>query len=309
MQALTIGKLERVSGVPRGTIYYYVRAGLLPPAQKSSPSRALYAEEHVALLKEIQRLKEQGLPLATIKELLAPRLEAAHDNGVDLVARKTEQTRRAILMAATRRFAREGYKGTRIADVIGELGITPQVLYAHFATKRDLFAACYGVAVKSMADYMEPRLKDEPDPAVHLLWRMYADSGIQAFAPDLIALSREAALENEEARTELRATFETFLRGAIDDLRRLRRPGAEPPFSDELVSYAFFGAFQHLAMRASWDAEFSRRDVLWTALGLFLAFEAVYSGELDIEAWRERYGPLLDTIVSLPPPIPPAFRP
>jgi DNA-binding transcriptional MerR regulator len=38
MRALAIGELETESGVSRSTIYYYVRAGLLPPAQKSSPT-------------------------------------------------------------------------------------------------------------------------------------------------------------------------------------------------------------------------------------------------------------------------------
>ena len=51
MRALTIVELERESGVARRTIYYYVRIGLLPAAQKASPSRALYTEGHLALLR------------------------------------------------------------------------------------------------------------------------------------------------------------------------------------------------------------------------------------------------------------------
>ena len=144
MRALTIGDLETESGTARSTIYYYVRAGLLPPAQKSSPTRAIYTDDHVELLEEIRRLKQagprhQGHPRAAASIAST----AASQNGEDLVARQGEATRRAILRTAAREFARNGYRQTRIADIIAELGITPQVLYSYYPTKRDLFAACY----------------------------------------------------------------------------------------------------------------------------------------------------------------------
>ena len=118
MRALTIAELERESGVARRTIYYYVRIGLLPAAQKASPSRALYTEEHLALLGEIEALRAEGLRPAAIRSLIAGRIKAAGENGVDLVARREEETRSAILAAATRSFARKGYRGTRVADLV-----------------------------------------------------------------------------------------------------------------------------------------------------------------------------------------------
>ena len=71
MQALTISELERASGVPRSTIYFYVREGMLPEAQKAAASRAIYTDRHLALLQEIVRLKAEGLPLTAIKERMA----------------------------------------------------------------------------------------------------------------------------------------------------------------------------------------------------------------------------------------------
>ena len=94
MRSLTINELEAASGVPRSTIYYYVREGLLPTAQKAAASRAIYTDHHVALLGDITRLKDQGLPLRNIRERLAPRIVAARATDVDLVAEQNEQTRR-----------------------------------------------------------------------------------------------------------------------------------------------------------------------------------------------------------------------
>ena len=77
MRALTISELERESGVARRTIYYYVRLGLLPEAQKASRTRALYTEDHLALLREIEALRAEGLRPAAIRTKLAGRLKAA----------------------------------------------------------------------------------------------------------------------------------------------------------------------------------------------------------------------------------------
>ena len=172
MRALTIGELETESGASRSTIYYYVRAGLLPPAQKSSPTRALYTDDHVELLDEIRRLKQDGLDIKAIREQLRHRVHSASQNGEDLVARQGEQTRRSILRTAAREFARNGYRQTRIADIIAELGITPQVLYSHFPTKRDLFAAAYRESLDISMSIIEPRLDGRggpggPPPVAH----------------------------------------------------------------------------------------------------------------------------------------------
>ena len=48
-------------------------------------------------------------------------------------------TREKILETALTLFAREGYAGTSMADIAGELGITKGALYRHYAGKRDIF--------------------------------------------------------------------------------------------------------------------------------------------------------------------------
>jgi AcrR family transcriptional regulator len=308
VRALTIGELEKASGVSRHTVYYYVRTGLLPSAQKASPSRALYTEDHLSLLGEIEALRAQGLRPAAIKSRLTVRLRAAGENGVDLVARREEETRDAILVAATRRFATKGFKGTRMADLVAEVGITPQLLYSHFATKRDLFVACYKVAVQYMDEFLRARFEEARDAPERLLWYMYADSGIKAFAPDMFALALGAAQHDEEARRDLREAYETIFREHIDELGRMRRSPQEPPFADELVSHGLMGAFEQMLARATLDDEYSWREVVRTTLGLYLAVMALYRGDLDVRALLAPYESLLDEVAKLPPPVPPPLR-
>jgi len=296
---LTIGELEAESGTARSTIYYYVRAGLLPPAQKSSPTRALYTDDHVELLEEIHRLKQEGLDIKAIRGQLQHRVHSASQNGEDLVARQEEETRRALLAVAAREFSANGYRQTRIADIIAELGITPQTLYGYFPTKRDLFAASYMEYLNASMDAIEPRLEDEDDPAVHLLWRMVGDYSLRALNPDLLYLAREAAYDDPDTTRQLRYAHEHVLSGPTQDLERARRGDDDPPFHDELLSYGLYGAFQTMRMRASWDDRFSRADVMWTNVLLNLAVFTLYDGTIDVAALKEKYQDLVNELSSL----------
>ena len=63
--------LERVTGVGRETIRYYIRFGLLPEPQRPKRNVADYTDEHVRRLEVIKRLQqERYLPLSFIKTVL-----------------------------------------------------------------------------------------------------------------------------------------------------------------------------------------------------------------------------------------------
>ena len=54
---------------------------------------------------------------------------------------RTEATRRALLDAARRIFARDGFEASRIEDIASATGHTRGAFYAHFSSKEDLFFA------------------------------------------------------------------------------------------------------------------------------------------------------------------------
>lgn len=54
---------------------------------------------------------------------------------------KTEVTRRKLMNAARRIFAREGFEAARIESIASEAGHTRGAFYAHFNSKEDLFFA------------------------------------------------------------------------------------------------------------------------------------------------------------------------
>ena len=289
MKAFSISDLERETGVGRTTIHYYITAGLLPPAQKASPTRAVYNELHVELLGEILRLKGEGLTLKEIEERLGPRMEAALENNVDLVARENEKMRNALVDAAAHRFAELGYERTRISDICRDLGVTVPVLYGYFPSKKHLFIACFQTYFEWSHVGLAEHLKAANDTAIHQAWWSWANYARQAFSTDLQALARVEAFHPEsELRPLVRETYEEMLIEPIRALAREHRDSANSGlFDDELVAYGLLGALESMQMRASWDEKYTRDDVIRNRVTMFLAIRAAYAGRVDLVAeWR-----------------------
>ncbi|MCZ7589564.1 MAG: TetR/AcrR family transcriptional regulator [Gaiella sp.] len=57
-----------------------------------------------------------------------------------------EARRRTIVQAGLRVFSSGSYAGSTIAEIAREAGVSEPVLYRHFASKRDLWAACLDAA-------------------------------------------------------------------------------------------------------------------------------------------------------------------
>ncbi|GIG67509.1 MerR family transcriptional regulator [Phytomonospora endophytica] len=68
---MRIAELSRESGVPIPTIKYYLREGLIPAGERTSPNQAQYDARHLRRLRLIRALIDVGgVPVAGIRELL-----------------------------------------------------------------------------------------------------------------------------------------------------------------------------------------------------------------------------------------------
>ena len=69
--ALSVRDLAEMAGTTVRTIHYYISEGLLPPAVGTTRN-ATYTEAHLARLRLIAALRDEGLALASIRQRLAP---------------------------------------------------------------------------------------------------------------------------------------------------------------------------------------------------------------------------------------------
>ncbi len=69
---MRVGELSRRSGVSLASIKYYLREGLLPPGERTSPNQATYDEGHVHRLRMVRALIDVGgLTVAATRDVLA----------------------------------------------------------------------------------------------------------------------------------------------------------------------------------------------------------------------------------------------
>jgi DNA-binding transcriptional MerR regulator len=69
---MRVGELSRRSGVSVASIKYYLREGLLPPGERTSPNQAAYDDGHVRRLRMVRALIDVGgLSVAATRDVLA----------------------------------------------------------------------------------------------------------------------------------------------------------------------------------------------------------------------------------------------
>jgi DNA-binding transcriptional MerR regulator len=308
IRVLSIGDLERASGVPRTTIHYYLRQGLLPRPQKTAASRSLYTEEHAKILREIAELKQAGMSIAEIESELQHRVDQANEVTVDLAAQEYERMHSRILALATREFSSKGYKNTHVTSIMRRLGITATVFYSHFASKRKLLAECVSVLMRWSLAYADEKTASVDDPAERLLWEVFAHSRVFELGTAAFAVIR---VEGTQDDAELRKSIEDGLAGTVARIEKelpAASPGAKRPIREELIALSLFGAWEQTVFNASSRTKYSRKDLLRTHLWLFLAAQAALNGEIDIDSRLAKYEKLISKFATQMPPLPPILE-
>ncbi|GAB3005939.1 MerR family transcriptional regulator [Amycolatopsis acidiphila] len=106
-KTFTIGELARRTALPVKTIRFYSDEGLLPPTDRTHAGYRLYDTRSLARLELIRTLRELGLGLEDVAEVLAsrvgvPQLAARHLEALDEQIRRL-RLRRAVLRAVVKR--------------------------------------------------------------------------------------------------------------------------------------------------------------------------------------------------------------
>jgi AcrR family transcriptional regulator len=132
----------------------------------------------------------------------------------------TDPLRDELLDAAARVFAREGYDGTKILDIVGEAGVSTGAVYGRFGSKNELLQEA---VVRRAASVVTLELSGA-ETVVQLLLGFGPLTDDEAVRLEALVAARrepevaEAILEADRVRTEkLRPLFEAAtLEGTID---------------------------------------------------------------------------------------------
>ncbi|MFJ3902652.1 MerR family transcriptional regulator [Streptomyces sp. NPDC090025] len=169
---MRIGELSRRTGVSVPTIKYYVREGLLPAGQLTSPNQAAYEETHVRRLRLIRALLDVGgLSVAGIREVIAAvddpgrpvhdmlgtaadRVVPRYDDGTDGPGERLAAARETVNALVERR----GWRGHADAPAAESLAIALAALdnvgHGGFAEVLDDYAAAAERVARADLDYV-----------------------------------------------------------------------------------------------------------------------------------------------------------
>jgi AcrR family transcriptional regulator len=192
---------------------------------------------------------------------------------------RTEETRRKLLAAAERIFARDGFEAARLEDIAAGAGYTRGAFYANFQSKEDIFFELLEQWVRQRIDSFTAVLRRQNSPRQKLaaLRKHYA-----AIAKDrrLVLISLEFklfALRHPEAHARLRDRHRRIRAtwgGLISEL--LRALDRTLPISNPAASACCLALAQGLLLEQLVDPKtLSEKDVRHM-LGLF--FDSIFRG-------------------------------
>ncbi|TGB10789.1 MerR family transcriptional regulator [Streptomyces sp. MZ04] len=173
---MRIGELSRRTGVPVPTIKYYVREGLLPQGELTSPNQAHYGEAHERRLRLIRALLEVGgLKVAAIAEVLGAVddparplhkvLGAAADRLGAAGAAEDDAEAEAAQAAVEQLIARRGWQAHEsnpaAADLSRALAAMGRVGHGAFTELLDEYADAAELVARADLGYVDRRVAVE----------------------------------------------------------------------------------------------------------------------------------------------------
>lgn len=144
--------------------------------------------------------------------------------------RDREATRARLLECARLRFARDGYDGTSVRDVAGDVGVDPALVFRYFGSKSGLFTEAMA---GSSAPVVLPDGPVEELPAKLLHQLVFEDWSEYAGEHPLVAMLRSAG--HEDTKDRLR---QQICEGYLDVLSQLAEGNEDKNLRTEL-----FGAW------------------------------------------------------------------
>ncbi len=159
---------------------------------------------------------------------------------------KARETRRRILVEATKLFARRGYHKTTVADIAAAIGMTQGALFHHFPSKEALLNAVVDGLGRGMESYRAlldgGRSAETVRSVVELMIRHFERQPEATIC--LAALSTEFAGTDARIVKKIRRVYDLFLESFTGILST--HPSVKNP---RAAAIAFMGAVQGIAIQ------------------------------------------------------------
>jgi AcrR family transcriptional regulator/predicted DNA-binding transcriptional regulator AlpA len=257
---LRISELEKLSGVSRSSIHYYMREGLLSPPVKTGKTMSYYRPGHIKELERIKQLQAEGYPVTFIRRMMdderegVPR-QAGGGGG------KSER-RQQIMDRAVELFAKHGYHKTNVTDITRAVGVGHSTFYIYFPDKKALFMECVDGVFQSMFSDVWEEIKHEKDPLERL--RKRGEVVLKSHPQFLDMLQVLATMVEDDPRLEKkrREIYASIVEPVKQDLTRAGEMGLIPPVNVDIAAFFVVGFLETAATILGVSDSYTSDDLL-----------------------------------------------
>ncbi len=268
---MRIKELEEKSGVPRTTIHFYLRQGLLHPPVKTGRTMAYYNESHLHRLKKIQQLKRGArVPISFLQEQIAAEDPGNGDPGeyydvtkTVTTTREKKQKRQEIIRKAIDVFSQKGYHQTKIADITRALKISTGTFYLYFENKRDLFIDVIDDVFRNIVGEAAVAIKGEDDfiERLKIRGRVFYKNYTK-YSEVLHQLRAELASEEQWPEEKLQKIYHGLTKPLIREIDDAVKMGIIREVDPDLLAYALTGSMEIMSLRLSLDDKYNVDDII-----------------------------------------------
>jgi AcrR family transcriptional regulator/predicted DNA-binding transcriptional regulator AlpA len=251
---LRISDLEKITGVGRSTIHYYLREGLLSSPRRTGKTMAYYDHSHVQQLKEIKRLQEDGYPISFIRDMVSGDMGESDSAGGGAETQKSDR-RQQIMDKAVEIFARKGYHQTNVTEIAKAVGVGHSTFYIYFPSKMALFMECVDEVFQAMFADVWEEIKGKKNPLARLNKRAEVVLKGHPQFIDMMNVLKSIEEDDPPLEKKKREIYASIVEPCKRDLSRAIEMGLIPEVDIEIAAYLVVGFLESawLLMRMNKD--------------------------------------------------------
>jgi len=261
-QRMKISELETLSGMPRSTIHYYIREGILHPSQKTSRTMAYYDESHLKRLMSIRKMKEdyQNIKMsARVPREMLERDRYKSDYDIEKTESDPKHARkREIIGAAIQLFSQKGYHHTNVRDITQALGISKGTFYLYYASKRDLFIEVVDDVIRNIIGEVAKAIKNEDDLMKRTVLRAEVfNRNYSKYNEILSQLRAEMTNEDKWAQNKVKKVYMDLTKPLIREAQEAIKRGLIREVDPDLFAYTLIGITEIMSLRMTLDDKYT----------------------------------------------------
>jgi AcrR family transcriptional regulator len=269
---MRINELEKRAGIPRTTIHFYVRNGLLHAPLKTGRTMAYYNEGHLKRLQNIQKLKVEGrVPLSFLKESLAELEEREGDQRdstgsaareIAATTKAKDKKRQEIVNAAIKVFAEKGYHKVKIRDITASLGISTGTFYIYFEDKKALFVDVVDAVIRAIIGDAREALKQEESILKRLAirGRIFYEN-YSKYNEILNQLRAEMVGEDQWPHEKIKKAYHALTQPVIRDIEKGIEAGIFRKIDPDLTAYTLTGIIEIMCLRTVISGKYTYEQI------------------------------------------------